>query len=250
MLRAARTRIGLVKGAAIFLPILALCGPIACSADDTSPAGDGGNGTCPPQTSPPLMCTPGVSPAKPAITDFTEGQGWCASSGKWGATGNLVGSVFTYKGTVEGTTISHTVTAGALHLMGDVMAADYAGGGLAFDACVNTRAYSGVQLTLGGNAAGCTVYLQVQTYSQQATENRGGCSASAGSCYQFPKSILPTAGGGPTTVRWSELEATGMPATADAIAAEIVGLQFQLQAESGTACTGFDVSIDDVQLVP
>ena len=212
---------------------------------------DGGStdGKCPPQTSPALNCSNGASPANPVITTFTTDEGWCTSSGKWGTTGNLVGSVFSYKGTATGTMVNHNVVGGALHLTGDVMVADYAGGGLAFDACVNTSTYSGVQFVMGGNAAGCSVQFQLQTYSQQASENRGGCVQDAGSCYQFPKFSLP-ASGGEITVRWTDLESTGMPATARQIAAEIVGLQFQLQADTGVACTAFDLTFDDVKFIP
>jgi len=251
MINEARMRMVMVgNGAAL----VALMGLTACGGSKGSggqDGGDGGNGNCPPQTAPALMCTPGVSPANPLITDFTDGGGWCASSGKWGTTGNLVGSLFSYKGPMTGTMISHAVTSGALHLKGDVMVADYAGGGMAFDACVNTQTYSGLQFVLSGNAAGCNVQVQVQTYSQQVTQNRGGCSSEdGGTCFQFPKlSFLPL-DAGTTSVLWTDLESTGMPATAAGIAAEIVGVQFQLQAESGAACMGFDVSVDDLRFIP
>lgn len=247
---------GVFKGtlkvsASAALVVLVSIGLTSCSGGNGGPSGAGGHGgagNCPPQTSPALSCSPGVSPPSPVITNFTAGDGWCTSSGKWGSTGNLVGGVFSYKGTMTGTTIKNSVDAGAFHLMGDVMPADYAGGGLAFDACVNTTKYSGVQFVMGGNAAGCNVHLQLQTYSQQASENRGGCVQDAGSCYQFPRFSLPSSGGA-ITVHWTDLASTGMPDTAAQIAAEIVGIQFQLQADSGVACTGFDLTFDDVQFV-
>jgi len=96
MINEARMRMVMVgNGAAL----VALMGLTACGGSKGSggqDGGDGGNGNCPPQTAPALMCTPGVSPANPLITDFTDGGGWCASSGKWGTTGNLVGSLFSY----------------------------------------------------------------------------------------------------------------------------------------------------------
>jgi hypothetical protein len=219
-----------------------------------SGGGSGGSGgttaVCPPATNPALTCSPGVSPASPLITDFTPGATWCTTSAKWGTVDNLVGGLFAYKGTVSGTTMTAKVdtTTMNLHLTGDVAAADYAGGGMAFDACVNTTTYTGVAFTLGGGVAGCSVQFQLQTYSEQATSNRGGCNLDAGDCYQFPKLALSTPSG-PITVRWSDLASTGIPADAAALSAEIVGLQWQLQSSGSSACTGVDLTIDDVKLI-
>jgi hypothetical protein len=248
------------KAIAKLLVVFSVCGGMAAlvgltncgGGDGGGGGGDGGDPSCPPQTSPALTCSPGVSPASPVITDFTVGAGWCVASGKWGTTGNLVGGVFAYNGPGRIdplVPVAASVGGGIMELKGDVGQADYAGGGLAFDACVNTTTYSGVRFTLGGETAGCSVVFQVQTFSQQATSNRGGCNLDAGTgCYQFPKISVPV--GEPTTIMWSQLEGTGMPATGAAIAAEIVGLQFQLEASGGTNCINVDLTIDDVQFVP
>ena len=171
--------------------------------------------------------------------------------GKWGTIGNLVGGLFAYNGpgrVAPLVPITASVTGGTMHLKGDVAGGDYGGGGLAFDACVNTAKYSGVRFTLGGAVAACSVQFQVQTFSQQAVANRGGCDMAAGaSCYQFPKTAATL--GATNTIMWSQLENTGMPATAAALAAEIVGLQFQFEGTSGT-CMNVDLTIDDVQFVP
>lgn len=232
-------------GVALLLFVgLAGCGGKSASGND----GGGDDPKCPPQTSPALTCSPGVSPANPVITNFSAGEGWCASSGKWGTKGNLVGGLFSYKGTMTGTKASYSVVDGVFHLMGDVMPADYAGGGLAFDACVNTTTYTGVQFVLGGNAQGCNMQLQIQTYSQQASENRGGCVQDAGACYGFPRFFLPGEGG-TIKVLWADVQGSGMPDAPAQIAGEVVGLQIQLQADSGAPCTGFDVTLDDVRFV-
>lgn len=233
--------------------VFSLCGGIAAFLALTScGGGSDAPSSCPPQTTPALSCSPGVSPASPVITDFTMSGGWCASSGKWGTVGNLVGGLFAYNGpgrVAPLVPITSSVTDGTMHLKGDVASADYGGGGLAFDACVNTAAYSGVRFTLGGDAGTCSVQVQLQTFSQQAVANRGGCDQAGGaSCYQFPKT--PATLGATNTIMWSQLENTGLPATAAAIAAEIVGLQFQFEASGGTNCMNVDLTIDDVQFVP
>lgn len=230
--------------------IFSLCGALLALTN----CGGGDSNTpssCPPQTAPALSCSPGVSPASPVITNFSATGGWCSTSGKWGTVGNLVGGLFAYNGPgriAPLVAVTSSVADGTMHLKGDVASADYAGGGLAFDACVNTTTYSGVRFTLGGEAAGCSVQFQLQTYSQQAMVNRGGCDLATASCYQFPK--IPATLGATNTIMWSQLENTGLPSTAAAMAAEIVGLQFQFEASGGTNCMNVDLTIDDVQFVP
>lgn len=235
------------------LPVVfSVCGGMAALVGLTNcSSSSGGASSCPPQTLPALTCSPGVSPASPMITDFTMSEGWCETSGKWGSVGNLVGGLFAYNGPGRVdplVPITASVADGTMHLKGDVAAGDYGGGGLAFDACVNTAMYSGVRFTLGDKVAGCSVYLQVQTFSQQAVANRGGCNPASASCYQFPKTAPTLAA--TNTIMWSQLDGTGMPATGAAIAAEIVGLQFQFEGTGGTNCMNIDLTIDDVQFVP
>jgi hypothetical protein len=232
--------------------VFSVCGGMAALVGLTNcGGGSAGPSSCPPQTMPALTCSPGVSPASAEITDFTMSEGWCATSGKWGTVGNLVGGLFSYNGPGRIdplVPITASVVEGTMHLKGDVAAGDYGGGGLAFDACVNTAVYSGVRFTLGGAIGACSLQFQVQSYSQQAVANRGGCDQAGGaSCYQFPKTAVTV--GETHTIMWSRLEGSGMPATAAAIAAEIVGLQFQLEGTGGT-CMGVDLTIDDVQFVP
>lgn len=227
--------------------VVALFGIAGCGGGDKEAPS-----SCPPQSAPALSCSPGVSPASATITDFTMDAGWCTSSGKWGTVGNLVGGVFAYNGPGRLdplVPVTASVADGKLHLKGDVAGGDYAGGGLAFDACVNAPTkYSGVRFTLGGDIGACSLVFQLQTYSQQAVVNRGGCDLAAGaSCYQFPKTSASV--GSTNTIMWSQLENSGMPATPAALAAEMVGLQFQFEGTGGT-CMNVDLTIDDVQFVP
>ena len=209
-----------------------------------------------------LQCSPGVSPAMALLTDFGSAT-WNNTAGKWGTPGNLTGAVYSYGGnklTDAGmaTALMQMVDTTAMNtvLSGTVAAGDYGGGGLSFDSCVNTTTYTGVQFTLGGTTGGCDVYFQVQTFVEQGIANKGGCdpSAAGASCYSFPQMKLasPT---GMVTVHFSDL-AGGMPTGASAIAAQIVGLQWQFQsaapATAGgpqTDCTGINLTIDDVQFV-
>jgi hypothetical protein len=200
-----------------------------------------------------LACNPGIQPATPLLTDFSAmAAGWHAAAGKWGTIGNLTGSGFNYAST--GSTMNWKVDTAAENfvLYGNVMApGGYGGGGMSFDQCVNTAVYTGVQFTLGGTTAGCALKLQVQTYSQQAVANGGGCVAN---CYGFPSETLATTTG-PVVVKFADLAGTGQPATAAAIAQELIGLQWQFESpppvgDAGQPdCTGINLTIDNVSFV-
>ena len=216
----------------------------------------GGAITAPATTAPStvLSCSPGVSPAAPLLTDFSSGtSGWHATVGKWGATGNLIGSIFSYNGGQAGSTMNAAVdTVGQdLVLSGNVLAGDYSGGGMSFDQCVNTSTYTGVQFTLGGSTAGCDLYLDVQTFDEQGTANKGGCTGS--SCYAFPNEKL-TSTTGVVTVHFSDLTG-GVLITQPAIRNEIVGLQWQFQSPAPVGdggqlgCTGIALTITNVSFV-
>ena len=119
-----------------------------------------------------------------------------------------------------------------------------------FDSCVNTTTYTGVQFTLTGSAGGCTIHFDLQTYSQQAIHERGGC---ASYCYQFP-TLVVTPRSTPVTVSFAELAGTGIPSSAAAMASEIMGMRWQLESPPGqgdagqTSCT-FSLTVDDVKFV-
>jgi hypothetical protein len=206
-------------------------------------------------------CVPGLSPAVALLTNFSPPT-WNDALAVWGTAGNLTGKIFRYGGgkTLDGgaTTLMappsvDTAAANpALSIRGDVVSADYAGIGMSFDQCVNTTAYGGLRFTLAGTAAGCDLFLQLQTYSQLPVANNGACTAN---CFQFPRMRLAT-GSSPVTVTFAALAGSGLPATADGMRAEIVGLQLQLQSPTPIgggvqpSCLGINLTLDDVQLVP
>jgi hypothetical protein len=108
-----------------------------------------------------------------------------------------------------------------------------------------------VTFTLSGTTAGCDLFFEIQTFSQQSTANMGGCNTATTSCFQFPK-VKVTVGAAPIVVRFTDLANTGQPATAAALAAEMLGLQWQLQSPAPPAggvqqpCTGVNLGIDSV----
>lgn len=215
----------------------------ASSGGTGGAVGAGGSTACtlPIVPSGALDCTTGVSPTNPLLTDFT-GATWNNSQGKWGCGFN--GATYAYAGPKSTMAAQVDTTNHDLLLSGNIASGDYAGGGLSFGQCVNTTTYTGVQFTLGGTSAGCELYFQVQTYDAQGTANGGGCSAATG-CYIFPqKMIAPTPG--PVTVHFADL-AGGMPTGATAIAAQIVGLQWQMQSPPPPA-SGLQVSCGNVGL--
>ena len=200
----------------------------------------------------PLDCANGVDPAVPPLTDFSS-TSWSNTLGKWNTPSrDLTGSKYSAGGPMS--TMTNVITATdnpSFNLTGMVAAGDYAFGLLSFDKCVNTHTYTGVQFTVGGDAAGCDLYFLLQTFEQQGVANKGGCPA-GGSCYVFPRKKIPVpTTPTPTVVLFSELT-DGVPTDPNTMKGEIVGVQWQFQSapppDGGiqAACTGINVTIDDV----
>jgi hypothetical protein len=204
-----------------------------------------------------LPCVPGISPGNALLTSFSSPT-WNAALGQWGLPGNLTGKITAYGGgrTVNGTTtaispsVGTTAANAALSVRGNVASSDYGGITLSFDQCVNTTLYGGVRFTLGGTTSGCDLFLQLETYSRLPVAEGGGC---VGTCFGFPRMRIQI-GAAPITVTFAGLAGSGLPATASAMRAEIVGLQLQLQSPapaggSQPSCLGVDMTVDDLQFV-
>ncbi len=203
-------------------------------------------------------CVPGVSPAAGLLTDFSAST-WNASLAMWGAPGNQTGKISTYGGglaaggltTAVSATVDTTAANPGLAIRGNVVAADFAGVVLAFDQCVHTAAYQAVSFTLGGTAAGCDLFFQLETYSQQMVAAGGTCVTN---CYRFPNQRIQV-GAAPIVVTFAALAGTGQPATTDGLRAEIIGLHLQLQSPAPATggvqqnCAGINLTLDNVQLV-
>lgn len=232
---------------------------VAAQACTTSPSGkdagaarDSGADGSSPATSPlGLFCSPGVNPPDPLIADFTAGT-FNNNKGRWGGPLNLTLYVYEYHAPNTSNTGSYSVDNDQFNFSGQVVPSDndtYAGGGIHFDSCLNTTTYKGVQFTLTGNSGGCTVYFELQTYSAEPINERGGC---ASYCFHYPR-IAVTPRAAPTTVYFSEVAGTGVPSSAAGIASEVMGVRWQMELPSGvdagaTSCT-FNLSVDEVKLV-
>ena len=201
-----------------------------------------------------LFCSPGVDPAGPLITDFSASS-FNGNKGRWAGDADLTFFTYSYHDpNASDSSNSDKVEGGVFTISGQVVVPgsdlSYAGGGMHFDSCVDTTTYRGVQYTLTGTTGGCTLYFDLQTYSQQAIHERGGC---ASYCYQFPRTVV-TPGSTPITVLFSDLEGTGIPSSAAAMASEIMGMRWQVELAPGrddggqTSCT-FNLSVDDLRFV-
>jgi len=203
------------------------------------------------------------------VTDFSMRQ-WTVMSGKWCDASGLQGSVFSYSGgpdPVDGGLASSNdrgvdATAENFRLTLAAASGGYAGGGLAFEGCVDVSSFNAFRFTAwlaSGDLKNCTFKAQLQTFEQHPN---GSCVADpdAGvSCYQFPASPSVTLTSSPQTFTFA-LSDTGGDFTSsythvNPIRGQIIGLQWQLESgaptEDGgaqTECMG-EIRIDDVSFV-
>jgi len=204
-----------------------------------------------------LDCTAAVTPnnvASGGVTDFTD---WKQSTGKWGDTAGLYGTIYPYAGPM-GSTMGASVdtTAKALHAVGSVTAGDYGGVGIGFSVCATVTSFTQLQFDVAGSSPGCDMELQFKTYDQQPNNATpaGGCDPNGtGGCYNFPvvkqvavPSDTPTTVVTPldTVTNWSAKNA-----------AQVVGLQWQWTGtnipanDAGAGCP-IDVTITNVKFLP
>lgn len=202
-------------------------------------------------------CSAPVAPANGSAGGVTNFSDYSTSSGKWGSTSNVYGSIYGYPGT-NGSTLTAKVdsTAGNLHFTGSVVSGDYAGGGVSFENCATVAAFTKVSFAISGSLSGtgassCALELQIQTFEQRPTTATppGSCDASAGSCYGFPsyaKIAVPSSTS--TVVTTSLADFSGWK---DELAKQVMGLQWQvtMAPASGTDSTTCEVdfSVDDIK---
>jgi hypothetical protein len=222
------------------------------SSKDGGVARDAGADGTSPATSPlGLFCSPGVNPTDPLIADFAAGT-FNNNKGRWGGPLNLTLYVYEYHAPNTNNTGTYSVDNDQFNFSGQVVPSEnntYAGGGIHFDSCLDTPTYKGIQFTLTGYAGGCTVYFEMQTYSAEPINERGGC---ASYCFHYPR-IAVTPRSTPITVYFSDVAGTGVPGSAAGIASEVMGLRWQVELPSGVdagaaTCT-FSLAVDDVKLV-
>jgi hypothetical protein len=186
------------------------------------------------------------------VADFSPAV-WNSSTGKWCDADGLSGSVFSYAGTSSTSAAAVDTTAQNLKLNLKVGAADYAGGGLTFDSCVNASGFTSVQFNAtitAGSLTGCVWQVQLQTQDQRAstaTSPSGGTCAS--NCYRFPTVTTlatPTA----TATTYTELfTAFNNPASSTIpTRTQVVGIQWQVNSGSaGTGTCTVELRIDNIK---
>jgi hypothetical protein len=207
-------------------------GGSASGTGGSTGAGGSGSGTGGSAGATAAACA--ANPTTSLLTNFSTaaGDGGICASGTWGTTGQLTGHTFGYGGAMTNDAgVKSSVTATVqtatmdLELHGTVLAADYAGGGMSFDTCVDSTNWTGIQFTLGGTADGCSITFQLQTQSQEPPSNKGTCTAS--SCYNFPQVPVTITPGTPVVIKFADLAGTGMPAAVADFEKEMFGLQWQ-----------------------
>jgi hypothetical protein len=230
--------------------------------------GTGGQGASQSCTATPVLdCSNAYTLPDGHVVDFSATE-WNNVTGKFCDAAGLRGSTYSYSGSgsdADGGVSAHThsvdTTAGNFVLNLTAVASDYAGGGFAFEHCVNVSTFNAVRFTIAlasGDLTGCDLYVQLKTFEQQAsTQNpAGGCDESTTSCYTFPQATITvplTATAQTVTVPFSALApaAAGLPAPQ-----QVVGLQWQIQSgapldpDGGAqiGCTA-ELRVDDIAFV-
>ncbi|HEY7374260.1 MAG TPA: hypothetical protein VIF57_19010 [Polyangia bacterium] len=233
------------------------------TAGATGTGGTGGKFMCTSSTS--LAC--GASALK--LTDghvltFSADE-WTPMTGNYCNASGIHGSKFPYSKPASGdaaATASATAdvdaNAGNLKLTLTVGPGDYAGGGLAFDRCIDASAFNALRFTAyiaSGDLTGCPFVSQVQTFEQRPLNASppGGCDQDAGSCYSLPSAPV-TLTTSPQTFTLPFASFT--PAGTNPLGGQIVALQWQLTSgdapdDAGSpqpSCTA-EIRIDDIDFV-
>jgi len=148
--------------------------------------------------------------------------------------------------------------AGNMKLVLTVGPGDYAGGGLAFDRCIDASAFTALRFTASiasGDLTGCPFVVQLQTFEQRplTASPPGGCDPDAGSCYNLPSAAVAlTTTPTPFTIPFTDFTPAGVAPAAG----QIVALQWQLTSGSAPddagspqpSCTA-EIRIDDIDFV-
>jgi hypothetical protein len=227
--------------------------------------GAGASQSC--SATPALDCTNAYTLSDGHVVNFSSTE-WNNVSGKFCDASGLRGSIYSYSGSgtdADGGVSAHVhsvdTNAGNFVLNLTAVPSDYAGGGFAFEHCVNVSTFNALRFTIAlasGDLTGCDLYVQLKTFEQQAnTQNpAGGCDETTTSCYTFPQATITvplTATAQTVTIPFADLApaAVGLPAPQ-----QVVGLQWQIQSgapvdpDGGAqlGCTA-ELRVDDVTFV-
>jgi len=191
------------------------------------------------------------------LVDFSDRE-WKSSTGKWCDESGYHGSIYGYTNSAMFPNDTHTqgVPAdGAFHLALTVTGGQYGGGGLAFEGgCMDLNAFTGIKFTAAiasGSQANCPLQLQLPTFEQRPTTQNppGGCDSAAGSCFNYPTATaLPSLSSDPANPTQVVLPFTSFSRVTTGTLAQIVGIQWQVNATGG-ACT-VEFVFDNIDFIP
>lgn len=177
-----------------------------------------------------------------------------SATGTWGSSvmGQLTGGTSRYHGPSD-VDLTATPEAGSLKLTGTITPMGYVGVVFWFGPCIDASAFTGLTFSVGGTTGGAVMKAQIQThvdYPVDTANSKGGCSFTncdekfsecAGPTYQLVVPATPEA----VDLPWSSF-AGGTP-VAEVTPDGLVGLQYQLECQSDTACV-FDITLGSVTL--
>jgi hypothetical protein len=236
----------------------------AGAAGGSGAAGTGGDGgsagsavACLPNPAP-LTCAgtkvsawgepPGTMPG--TLIDF----GSYTPDGDWGSSmdGELTGGTSLYHGPND-TDLTVTAEAAGVRLTGSITPTGYVGIVFWFRPCIDASDFTGIEFSIGGTTGRAVMKAQIQTHADYPVDvesSKGGCSFEdcdtkfmecMGPTYQLVVPRTPEA----TSIPWSSFTA-GRP-TPRVTPEGLVGLQYQLECQSGSDCA-FDITLGNVNL--
>lgn len=153
----------------------------------------------------------------------------------------------------DGTAPVAVVEAGSLHITQNAppkSTAQYTGVVLGFENCINASAFKGVEFSIRGSFAGCTMkYFTGDVAHQDATTGAPHATGPEGA-YQ-PQTPIPSSriSSTPVTMQmaFDDYVSEGYPSTPlDTAKLILIGWQLEIPAASGANCVA-DITIDDVR---
>lgn len=189
-------------------------------------------------------------------TDFLDFSTIDATKLNWGATtgdnAGLTGGIALYHG--EGDTIAADVSGGNLVATISMAVQGYTGITFWFGPCLDASPYTGISFSIGGTTpAELVTKVMVQThatYPIDTTNKKGACA------WETPEEqwsicsppFTPfTIPADPTVIEVPFADLTGGKPVDTVDTNELVGMQFQFECASETACDEFNLTIDDIK---
>jgi hypothetical protein len=207
----------------------------------------------------PISCALEPAP-KTTVIDFSSFR-----AGSWGdtAAGDLTGGTSPYHG--DGVPDLNTeLVNGALHVFGSLPATKYVGLVFWFGPCVDLSTLAdgttttGLELVMGGDLAGATLKLQVQTeknYPVDTVNTKGSCMfddcATRWDVCVPPTatfSIIPEAANPEDPLEFTWDEFIGGAPEASTNGAGVVGLQFQFECSGSETECAIDITLQNITL--